>query len=289
LRPARLRPRRPRDYHGWFESSDDALNRVWYAGTYTLQLDMVPPGTQNDNPQPAVIDGAKRDRLQWSGDAVVEGPAIWDHLGANGSDYVKATLLDFAANATPSGAPPGLAGVNTPVALTWSATYSMDSANAMVDFYRYTWRCPRADPPTLRPHGASRSRLQRGALGEDGSDGSADDLTSGNAVDGTSLAHGWSTGPLIALSEQVLGETPIEPGYATWTIAPHVGDLRWAAGQVPTPYGPIAVRWHRSSAGLRLWVKAPSRTHGTVVPPVASRAIAISGGPRTHTLTVAAG
>ena len=33
------------DYRGWFDSSSTQLNRIWYAGAYTTQLDELPPGT----------------------------------------------------------------------------------------------------------------------------------------------------------------------------------------------------------------------------------------------------
>ena len=33
-----------KDYKGWFESSDDELNRLWYAGAYTLQMNLKLPG-----------------------------------------------------------------------------------------------------------------------------------------------------------------------------------------------------------------------------------------------------
>ena len=32
----------PADYRGWFESSSDELNRLWYDGAYTTQLDQLP-------------------------------------------------------------------------------------------------------------------------------------------------------------------------------------------------------------------------------------------------------
>jgi alpha-L-rhamnosidase len=33
------------DYQGWFDSSSSALNRIWYDGAYTTQLDELPAGT----------------------------------------------------------------------------------------------------------------------------------------------------------------------------------------------------------------------------------------------------
>lgn len=35
--------RNPRAYTGYFESSSDLLNRIWYAGAYTLQLNTIDP------------------------------------------------------------------------------------------------------------------------------------------------------------------------------------------------------------------------------------------------------
>jgi hypothetical protein len=99
-------------------------------------------------------------------------------------------------------------------------------------------------------------------------DGSSDEVPGDLPVDGNSLAHGWASSPLTALSEHVLGVTPVEPGYAEWRVAPQLGDLRWAQGQVPTPSGPIKVRWSRRGHGrLRLAVDAPAGTRGTIVPP----------------------
>jgi len=83
-----------------------------------------------------------------------------------------------------------------------------------------------------------------------------------------STAHAWSTGPAPALSMYVLGVVPVDPGFATWRIAPQPGSLRWAQGIVPTPHGPIAVRWRRSGRrAFVLTVVAPRGTSGTVILP----------------------
>ena len=86
--------------------------------------------------------------------------------------------------------------------------------------------------------------------------------------EGTSLAHGWGSGPTSALSKYVLGVRPVEPGYQTWLVEPQPGALSWAAGTVPTPYGPIAVAWQTTSRGLRLELWVPAGTRGTVGLPV---------------------
>ncbi|AHH99775.1 alpha-L-rhamnosidase C-terminal domain-containing protein [Kutzneria albida] len=84
----------------------------------------------------------------------------------------------------------------------------------------------------------------------------------------TSLAHGWSTGVLPALTNDLLGVRPTSPGFATWSVAPHPGGgVTWARGQVPTPHGPLTVSWHTDSDGFTLTVTAPPGTTGTVTLP----------------------
>jgi alpha-L-rhamnosidase len=96
-----------------------------------------------------------------------------------------------------------------------------------------------------------------------------------------SLAHAWSTGPVTALSEWVLGLRPTEPGYQRWIVDPQMGDLRWAQGQVGTPAGRLVSRWERGDGDrwLQLTVAAPRGTSGDVVVPLlgADRDIAMDG------------
>ncbi|MGC5224458.1 alpha-L-rhamnosidase C-terminal domain-containing protein [Micromonospora sp. DT81.3] len=130
------------DFEGNFLSSDDTLNRLWYSGAYTQQLNMVPPGTQNNNQFPAVIDGAKRDRAIWSGDLVVQNPVGWVTYGENGDQYMRDSLKRLALTQRENGIIAGSTrlgeGLEPPFALYYSATYSMHAANTMVDYYRYT-------------------------------------------------------------------------------------------------------------------------------------------------------
>ena len=74
----------PSDYQGWFLSSDDLLNRLWYAGAYTNQMNMKPPGL-NGLPDARIYDGAKRDRSIWTGDLLVQGPTLLSTLGGPGA------------------------------------------------------------------------------------------------------------------------------------------------------------------------------------------------------------
>lgn len=59
---------------------------------------------------------------------------------------------------------------------------------------------------------------------------------------GGTTSHGWSSTPTRDLVTRVLGVTPAEPGFRVACIAPALGDLQWAEGVVPTPYGPLSVR-----------------------------------------------
>jgi len=81
----------------------------------------------------------------------------------------------------------------------------------------------------------------------------------------TSAAHAWSSGPVPALSGYVLGVQPIAPGFTTFAVTPHTGGLRWAQGRVPTPSGPITVKWglsglKRSPTSFTVQLKAPRST-----------------------------
>jgi hypothetical protein len=56
-----------------------------------------------------------------------------------------------------------------------------------------------------------------------------------------SLAHGWSSGPTAWLAENILGVTPLEPGYDSVDIHSDLVDLAWAYGTIPTPHGLIKI------------------------------------------------
>jgi hypothetical protein len=93
-------------YGGYFYSSDDLLNRIWYAGAYTIQTDTIPPTTGREYPllnegwandanlgtsgSGVIVDGAKRDRAVWAGDL---GIAVRSALVSIGDqDSVKNAL-----------------------------------------------------------------------------------------------------------------------------------------------------------------------------------------------------
>lgn len=86
-----------RAYQGYFYSSDALLDRIWYAGAYTLQTNSVPGHTGRANVQAnftgwnnsayigpgdtVLLDGAKRDRWVWIGDMGIAVPSAFVSTG----------------------------------------------------------------------------------------------------------------------------------------------------------------------------------------------------------------
>jgi hypothetical protein len=92
-----------------------------------------------------------------------------------------------------------------------------------------------------------------------------------------SWSHGWSSGAAPALTRYVLGVAPLTPGFATVVVEPHLGDLAWARGTVPTPRGPVKVEWRRHGRRVSLTVTTPVSARLTL--PVSGRAL-LNGKPR---------
>ena len=73
-----------------------------------------------------------------------------------------------------------------------------------------------------------------------------------------SFCHGWASGPTAWLSQHVLGVEILEPGCRKVRITPHLGDLEWAEGTFPTPYGVIEIKHTRNADGtISSKIKAP--------------------------------
>lgn len=64
-----------------------------------------------------------------------------------------------------------------------------------------------------------------------------------------SLCHGWAAGVTPWLSENVLGVKILEPGCKKVKVEPHLGNLAWAEGTYPTPYGLIYVSHKKQENG----------------------------------------
>ena len=64
-----------------------------------------------------------------------------------------------------------------------------------------------------------------------------------------SFCHGWASGPTTWLSRHVLGIEPVGVGFKQVKVEPHLGDLEWAEGTFPTPYGVIKVSHKKKADG----------------------------------------
>ncbi|KAF2164440.1 glycoside hydrolase family 78 protein [Zasmidium cellare ATCC 36951] len=127
-----------RAYGGYFDSSDELLNRIWYASAYTIQTTTIPPHTGRVWPNPAdgwlnnadlqvngtsvLVDGAKRDRAVWAGD-----------LGIASARNAVQVLYDFQ-NATTGEFPM----VTPPISFYGSDTYHLITMIATHDFILYS-------------------------------------------------------------------------------------------------------------------------------------------------------
>lgn len=85
----------------------------------------------------------------------------------------------------------------------------------------------------------------------------------------SSQAHGWSTGIVPLMTNNILGVTPTGPGFSTWRVEPIPGDVTWAKGVVPGPNGVIKVAWARDEDEGTFWlsVSTPEDTQGVIVLP----------------------
>ncbi|KAI0394240.1 glycoside hydrolase family 78 protein [Xylariaceae sp. FL0594] len=148
-----------RAYQGYFHSNDDLLNKIWYSGAYTLQLNAIPPTTGRIWPSPDTawrntgvlgpgytinIDGAKRDRTVWPGDMGVAAPASFYSTGD--LESLKNSLQSLFDNQAASGllpfSGPPLGAANSDTYHMWTMiglyTYVLYSGD--VEFVRTHWK-----------------------------------------------------------------------------------------------------------------------------------------------------
>lgn len=72
-----------------------------------------------------------------------------------------------------------------------------------------------------------------------------------------SLCHGWASGPTAFLSEYVLGVKILEPGCKVVSIKPRLGNLKYARGTYPTPYGNIEICHEVINGKINSIINAP--------------------------------
>lgn len=81
-----------------------------------------------------------------------------------------------------------------------------------------------------------------------------------------SYAHGWSTGPTVALSTLVAGIKIVTPQGQTWSIEPQLGDLTTLDAGLSTALGVFSVKVGvKANKGFEMSVSTPEGTSGMVV------------------------
>ena len=91
---------------------------------------------------------------------------------------------------------------------------------------------------------------------------------------GKSLCHAWGASPLYLLGKYFLGVRPTKPGYEEYVVEPHLGDLKWMQGDVPTPFGLIHVEMDRHQIKIRA-----TGGRGTLI--VGNRQVGVEAGRET--------
>ncbi|MCO5997274.1 alpha-L-rhamnosidase-related protein [Actinoallomurus rhizosphaericola] len=138
----------PAQYANYFYSSDPLLNRIWYAGAYTVQLNTIDPKTGRTWEPPAalwdntgdvgvgdtiLVDGAKRDRTVWPGDLGIEIPTAY--AAFNDTVSARNALTTIFQHQKSTGELP----YSGPMMNKYgSDTYHLWTLSASYDYYRYT-------------------------------------------------------------------------------------------------------------------------------------------------------
>jgi hypothetical protein len=138
-----------RAYSGSFRSNDDLLNRVWYAGAYTVQMNTIDPQQGRIWPPPKsswfnngvngsgttiLVDGAKRDRLIWPGDLGIS--ALTAYVSTGDTLSVKNDLDTLFAHQDSSGGLP-FVGPEANFGVL-SDTYHLWTLNVVINYYLYS-------------------------------------------------------------------------------------------------------------------------------------------------------
>ncbi|KOC18813.1 alpha-L-rhamnosidase C [Aspergillus flavus AF70] len=249
----------------WLPFMDNAgLNTTLYAGRLVNLQNAINTHLWSDTLQAYYVSDSHKDFLSQEANAL----AVLSDTARYGK-RTSATILSTLSRElyVPSGA---LAFSNESVASGWAqkispyasgyhlkaAFHANDSVNA--NYLLHSVWGPMSDPSHTNYTGCMWE-----VIATDGTPGLGS---------GTSLCHGWSSGPTADLSRYVLGVQPVTPGFKEWKIVPQSLDLNWAKGAYPVPGGRIYVDWSFDSSNLlHMTVTAPNGTKGTVYLPTPLR------------------
>lgn len=86
--------------------------------------------------------------------------------------------------------------------------------------------------------------------------------------------HAWGAAPANLFPRYVLGVMPLAPGWSRASIRPSPGSLKFAEGKVPTPRGPVLIRWEQGAA-LKLSLTLPAHVSAQVQLPAPERSTGV--------------
>ncbi len=81
---------------------------------------------------------------------------------------------------------------------------------------------------------------------------------------GGTTNHAWSGGGLTILSQYITGVSPTKPAFEEFTVAPHLGPLKWIKSSTPTKFGSIDVELNRTGETVTMKLTVPPGTKATV-------------------------
>lgn len=92
--------------------------------------------------------------------------------------------------------------------------------------------------------------------------------------------HAWGAAPANLLPRFVLGAAPLTPGWSHAVICPHPGPLKRADGKVPTPLGPVLIRWENGATFKLSLVLPPGMSARVQLPAIEhSKGVVMNGKP----------
>ena len=103
---------------------------------------------------------------------------------------------------------------------------------------------------------------------------------------GKSLCHAWGASPIYLLGKYFLGVKPMSPGYATYSIEPNLGGLKWMQGTVPTPSGNIEMYVGLSEIKVKAPIGIGTLTFKSRSKPVCNEGIIESKGADKYSLQI---
>ncbi|NRQ49187.1 alpha-L-rhamnosidase C-terminal domain-containing protein [Aeromicrobium stalagmiti] len=255
------------DYANYFYSSDDLLNRIWYAGAYTTQLNTIdpksgriwePPATLWDNTgdvgvgDTILVDGAKRDRTVWPGDLGIQIPAAY--AAFNDTTSARNALTTIYQEQRPTGELP-YAG---PELDKWgSDTYHLWTLAATYDYMLYT-----DDTAWLRDHWSayrsaidfSRAKMsQNGLLSITGTSDSVRILAKGeNLIANVLLWRSLDKGATLARS---IGDDATARTYASQagSLRTAINDRLWDRAAGAYTFYPDSTIHPQDGNSLAVW------------------------------------